>query len=303
VVGPTASGKTALAIALAERLGGELISADSRQVFNGCDIGTNKPSLRDLRGIPLHLVDVVEPGQRFTVADYRRLAGAAIAAVIERSRLPILQGGTGLYVRALLEGWNLAEVPANWALRARLEARLLNEGREALERELRAVDPVAAQRAQRNPRRIIRALEIHASTGQPPSVSRRAVAPAFFAVVLGLRVELSELDRRIEARVDRMLRDGLLDEVRGLRARYPGVDLSGLGHGYREMGFVLDGTTSLEEARASTTRQVRRYARRQLTWFLADPRVRWIEADPDRAQATVRAALHAAPLGGDGAQG
>jgi tRNA dimethylallyltransferase len=282
VVGPTASGKTELAIELATRLGGELVSADSRQVFVGCDIGTNKPSAVELRGIACHGLDLVQPGHRFTVADYRRFSVPAIEGIAHRGRTPILQGGSGLYFRAILDGWNLADVPADWALRERLEARLKQEGREGMEAELRSIDPVAAVRAQHNPRRLVRALEIHALTGAPPSTVRRSVPPPWRTLVLGIEVPLEELDRRIERRVDRMLTDGLLEEVRGLRTRHSQADLTGLGHGYREMGAVLDGTMTIDDARASTIQQVRRYARRQLTWFRADHRVRWLDPDAER---------------------
>lgn len=300
VVGPTASGKTALAIELAERLRGELVSADSRQVFIGCDIGTNKPSPAELRGIACHLIDVVEPGRPFTVADYRTLAIPVIEAIAQRGRQPVLQGGTGLYVRAVLEGWNLAEVAADWPLRARLQARLVEEGRDALEAELRRLDPVAADRAQRNPRRLIRALEIQALTGVPASARRRAVPPPWRVLLLGLDVPLAALDERIERRVDRMLAGGLLDEVRRLRDRHPGAGLAGLGHGYREMGAVLDGAMTLAQARTSTIRQVRQYARRQLTWFRADPRVRWIAPDVDGVTKLVERFQRNGGLGGGG---
>lgn len=238
---------------------------------------------------------MVEPGRSFTVADYRVVATRAIEDIAARQRTPVLQGGTGLYVRALLDGWNLAAVPANPALREQLEARLRSDGVPALEAELQRIDPAAAARAQRNPRRLIRSLELHASTGLPPSTLRRATPPPWRVLLLGLEVPFDELDRRIERRVDRMLEEGLLEEVRGLRARYPEVDLAGLGHGYREMGAVLDGTMELPAARTSTIRQVRQYARRQRTWFRADPRVRWIPPDVEPA-----AALAAAFIGGEG---
>ena len=303
VVGPTASGKTALAITLARRFDGELVSADSRQVFVGCDVGTNKPQPAELGGIACHLIDVVEPGASFTVADYRRLAIPALEGIARAGRLPILQGGTGLYVRALLDGWNLADVPADRPLRRGLEARLAGEGREALEAELRRIDPVAAAAAQRNPRRLVRALEIHALTGALPSARRRAAPPPWRVLLLGLEVPLPVLDQRIERRVDRMLADGLLDEVRRLRARHPGLDLSGLGHGYREMGAVLDRGMTLDQARASIIRQVRQYARRQLTWFRRDPRVHWIAAEPQARALVERFQRSGADGGGEGLEG
>jgi tRNA dimethylallyltransferase len=256
---------------------------DSRQVFRHCDIGTNKPTATELRGIACHGINVVNPDQPFTVADYQRVALPAIAEVAARGKLPVLQGGSGLYLRALLDGWNLGDAPPDPALRAALEQRLDEEGIEGLEGELRRIDPASADRAQRNPRRLIRALEIHAATGRPPSEARESNPPPWSVAMLGLDVPLPELDRRIEARVQRMIDSGLIDEVREIRRAFPGADLRRLGHGYPEMAAVLDGRLALEAARASTVRQVRQYARRQLTWFRADPRVTWIPADPEVA--------------------
>ena len=283
IVGPTASGKTELAITVAERLGGELLSADSRQVFRHCDIGTNKPTATELRGLPCHGIDVVDPGELFTAADYQQVALRAIAEIAARGKLPVLQGGTGLYLRALLDGWNLGDAPPDPALRAALEQRLDEEGPDGLEAELRRIDPGAADRAQRNPRRLIRALEIHAATGRPPSEARESNPPPWSVAVLGLGVPLPELDRRIEARVQRMIDGGFIDEVRRIRRAFPTADLRRLGHGYPEMAAVIDGRLALDAARASTVRQVRQYARRQLTWFRADPRVSWIPPDPEVA--------------------
>ncbi|TMF52714.1 MAG: tRNA (adenosine(37)-N6)-dimethylallyltransferase MiaA [Chloroflexi bacterium] len=281
VVGPTASGKTAIAIAAAHRLNGELVSVDSRQVYRHCDIGTNKPTPDELGGVPCRLLDVVDPGTPFTVADYQRLAMTAVADIDRDSRLPILQGGTGLYLRALLDGWNLGDAPPNPELRAALEQRLELDGVEALDAELRRIDPAAAERAQRNPRRMIRALEIHAVTGRPPSVARESDPPPWSTTIIGLDVPLAELDQRIGARVAQMIDAGWVDEVARIRREFPAADLQRLGHGYPELAAHLDGRLSLSEARDSTTRQVRQYARRQLTWFRADRRVQWLPADLD----------------------
>jgi tRNA dimethylallyltransferase len=285
IVGPTASGKTELAITVARRLGGELVSVDSRQVYRHCDIGTNKPTAAELQGLLCHGLDVVDPGQPFTAADYQRMALRAIAEVAGRGKLPVLQGGTGLYLRALLDGWNLGDAPPDPALRARLEHRLDEEGAGALEAELRLIDPAAADRAQRNPRRLIRALEIHAATGRPPSEARASSPPPWSTTVVGLEVPLAELDRRIEARVERMIDAGFVDEVVRVRGAFPNADLQRLGHGYPEMAAVIDGRLTLPAARASTVRQVRQYARRQLTWFRADPRVTWTPPDADLVMA------------------
>jgi len=286
VVGPTASGKTQLAIRVAQRLNGELISMDSRQVYRHCDIGTNKPTPAELGDVPLHGVGVVDPDEPFTAADYQRVALDAISQVAARHRLPVLQGGTGLYLRALLDGWNLGGAPPDPAFRASLEQRLEEEGADALDAQLRGIDPTAAERAGRNPRRMIRALEIHAATGRPPSEARTSNPPAWSITVLGLDVPLAVLDQRIEARVTAMIDAGWLEEVARLRGEYPAADMRRLGHGYPELAAHLEGRLSLADARASTVRQVRQYARRQLTWFRADPRVTWIP--PDAAVAIER---------------
>jgi len=289
IVGPTASGKTELAITVAEQLNGELVSMDSRQVFRHCDIGTNKPTRAELRGIPCHGIDVVDPDQPFTAADYHRVALQAIGEIAARGHLPVLQGGTGLYLRAVLDGWNLGDAPPDPVLRTALERRIDEEGTAVLDAELRRVDPAAADRAGRNPRRLIRALEIYAITGRPPSQARTANPPPWSTTVLGLKVPLPELDQRIGARVQRMIDGGFVDEVTSIRRDFPGADLRRLGHGYPEMAAYLDGGMALEAARTSTVRQVRQYARRQMTWFLADRRVTWIPPDPDVAIERLRA--------------
>lgn len=280
-MGPTTSGKTAIAIAAAHRLKGELISVDSRQVYRLCDIGTNKPTPEELGGLRCRLLDVVDPGTPFTVADYQRLAMDAVADTDRGGRLPVLQGGTGLYLRALLDGWNLADAPPNPELRAALEQRVELEGPEALDAELRRIDPASAERAQRNPRRMIRALEIHAVTGRAPSVARASDPPPWSTTIIGLDVPLVELDQRIRSRVTHMIDAGWVDEVARIRREFPAADLRRLGHGYPELAAYLDGRLSLADARDSTVRQVRQYARRQLTWFRADRRVQWLPADLD----------------------
>jgi tRNA dimethylallyltransferase len=270
-----------MAMAAARHLNGELVSVDSRQVYRNCDIGTNKPTPDELDGLRCHLLDVVDPGTPFTVADYQRLAREAVASIDRRGRVPVLQGGTGLYLRALLDGWNLAEAPPNPELRAALEQRLEDEGPEALDAELRRIDPASAERAQRNPRRIIRALEIHAATGRAPSVARESDPPPWSTAIIGLEVPLAELDRRIELRVGRMIEAGWVDEVARIRREFPQADLRRLGHGYPELANYLDRGLTLEAARESIVRQVRQYARRQLTWFRADHRVQWLAPDAD----------------------
>jgi tRNA dimethylallyltransferase len=291
VVGPTASGKTALATTVARALNGELISVDSRQVYRHCDIGTNKPTAEELKGIPCHLIDVVDPGTPFTVADYQRLAMAAVVDVARRGKLPVLQGGTGLYLRALLEGWNLGDAPPDPDVRAALEQRLEREGPGPLETELRRIDPAAADLAQGNPRRIMRALEIHAVTGKPPTDARGSRPPPWSMTIVGLQLPLAELDQGIEVRVNHMLGAGWLEEVAQIRRDFPSADFRRLGHGYPELVAHLDGRLSLEEAAASTVRQVRQYARRQYTWFRAQPGVQWIAPDPEQALSRLRVGI------------
>ena len=283
-----------MAIAAARRLNGELVSVDSRQVYRHCNIGTNKPTLEELDGLRCHLLDVVDPGTTFTVADYQGLAREAVADIGRRGHVPVLQGGSGLYIRALLDGWNLAEAPPNLGLRAALEQRLEEEGPEALDTELRRIDPASAERAQRNPRRMIRALEIHAVTGRPPSVARQSDPPPWSTTIIGLEVPLDELDRRIERRVSQMLEAGWVDEVARIRRDFPHADLRRLGHGYLELASYREGGFSLEAARESIVRQVRQYARRQLTWFRADPRVQWLPPDFDLIVDRLRVGMMAA---------
>jgi len=283
-----------MAIAAAHRLNGELVSVDSRQVYTHCDIGTNKPTANELGGLRCRLIGVVDPGTPFTVADYQRLAMDAVSDIGHHGRVPVLQGGTGLYLRALLDGWNLADAPPNPELRAALEQRLEAEGPESLDAELRRIDPASAERAQRNPRRMIRALEIHAVTGRTPSVARESDPPPWSTTIIGLDVPLAELDRRIEVRVAQMLDAGWVEEVARVRDAFPAADLRRLGHGYPELVAYLDGLMSLAGARDSTVRQVRQYARRQLTWFRADHRVQWLPADPDMIVERLRVGMMAA---------
>jgi len=231
IVGPTASGKTAVAIEAGHRLNGELVSVDSRQVYRYCDIGTNKPTPEELGGLACRLLDVIDPGTPFTVADYQRLALSAVAEIDRRDRLPVLQGGSGLYLRALLDGWNLGDAPPDPVFRAALEQRLDEEGPDGLAAELRAIDPEAADRAQRNPRRLIRAHEIHAATGLPPTRARASSPPPWSTTLIGLDVPLAVLDKRIESRVTAMIDGGWVEEVGRIRREFPAADMQRLARG------------------------------------------------------------------------
>lgn len=283
IVGPTGAGKTALAATLAARVGGEVVSADSQQVYAGMDIGTGKATAAERALAPHHLLDVVRPDEDMTAARFAAMADAAIAEIAARGRPVIVCGGTGLYVRVLLYG--LAEgPPGDPALRAALAA----EPVEALWTRLDEVDPVAAARIDRNDRkRITRALEVHAATGEPMSAHQarhdfKTVAPRYEARLIGLAPPRDTLYARIDARVDTMIAAGLLDEVRTLRAagfRPPLRSQQAIG--YAELHAHEDGLHDLPRAVELIKRNSRRYARRQLSWYRGDPRVTWY-ADPSQ---------------------
>lgn len=292
VVGPTATGKSDLGVALAERLGGEVVNADALQLYRGLDIGTAKLTVPERRGVPHHLLDVLEPDEDATVAAYQRDARAALADVVARGRRPVVVGGSGLYVRALLDR---IEFPGtDPEVRAGLEARVEAEGARALHAELARLDPVAAENiGPRNARRVVRALEVIALTGRPYSANLPGHDYEVPAVQIGLDCDRAVLDERVQARVDRMWASGLVDEVRGLLARGIGRTAS-RAVGYAEVLAALRGEITQEEARAQVVAGTRRLARKQMGWFGRDPRVHWLDArDPDlvdRALALVAAA-------------
>ena len=290
IVGPTASGKSALALELADRLGGEIVSADSRQIYRGLDVGTAKPTPAERVRIPHHCLDLVDPGESFDVARFRTAAAGAIAAIAARGHVPLVVGGTGLYVRALLRGLCPAP-PRAPALRAELEAAVAAEGSAALHRRLAALDPAAAARvAPRDTVRIVRALEVALATGVPLSrwqAEHRFAERPYDALVIGLARPTAELDARIAARANAMVAAGFLDEVRALVARGVVVDAVG----YREMLACVDGRTDVATAVAATVRATRRCAKRQRTWFRREPDVVWHhpEADVDAIVAATTA--------------
>jgi tRNA dimethylallyltransferase len=283
VVGPTAVGKTELSILLAERLGGEIISADSRQVYRGMDIGTAKATPEQYARVRHHLVDIVDPDHPLSLAEYQRMAMDAIAGARDRGRAPLLVGGTGQYVRAVLEGWRIPAVPPNPELRALLEAEVAEAGAEAgaeaLHARLRDVDPLAAARIDhRNVRRVIRALEVSITAGRPISELQAKAPPPFCVLRLGLHRPRPELHARIDARVDRMIEAGLVAEVRRLAEAGYGWELPAMtGLGYRQIGQHLRGEISLDEAVALIKRQTRRFVHQQYNWFrLDDPAIDWV---------------------------
>ncbi|MGD1003496.1 MAG: tRNA (adenosine(37)-N6)-dimethylallyltransferase MiaA [Minisyncoccia bacterium] len=278
VVGPTASGKTALGIALAREFGGEIVSADSRQIYRGMDIGTAKPTAAERRAIPHHLIDIKDPDEDYTVADYQRDAIAAINSIIARGNVPLLVGGTGLYVRAVLENLDIPKTVANPELRAQIEKEIADVGLEAVFKKLVALDPEAAYVVDpKNPRRVVRALEVAIATGVPFTAQRAKHAPLFDTLVLGLNPAPEILRERIDRRVDAMMRDGLVHEVSTLIKKYGQAPTAFDAIGYREIVAHLDGALSLEDATTVIKMDTWHYAKRQMTWFKKSNRIHWIE--------------------------
>ena len=275
IVGPTASGKSALALRAAERSGGEIVSADSRQVYRGMDVGTAKPTLAERQRVPHHCIDLVDPSEPYDAARYQRDGRAALADIASRGKTAYVVGGTGLYVRALLDGLLLEAAPTDPELRASLERRAAAEGPTALHRELARIDAVAAERVDpRNARRVVRYLELTLLAGRVPQ-ERDAKVPARR---IGLDPPRAWLDERIGARVRQMVGDGVLEETRQLvdRGLDPGLP-SMSGHGYVHWAAHLRGELGLDAAIAATAKDVRAYSRRQMTWFRRDPEIRWVD--------------------------
>ncbi len=282
IMGPTAVGKSHLALSVAQAFDGEVSNAESRQVYRHMDIGTAKPTPQERALAPHHLLDVVDPDGEFSLALYQRLAYQAIEEVLGRGRLPLLVGGSGLYIWAVVEGWQVPPVPPDPTLRRELEDTARREGTDALYRRLRDLDPGAADAVdRRNPRRLVRALEVCLRQGQP--WARRKVPPPYDFLLIGLTTPRPQLHRRIDSRVDGMVEKGLVAEVAGLLQRGYSLTLPALsGVGYRQMGLYLNGELSLEEAVQQTKYHTHRIARRQYAWFRpSDPRIRWFDINED----------------------
>ena len=288
IVGPTAAGKSALAMRLAAHLGGEIVSADSRQVYRHMDIGTAKPSASDRSAVPHRLIDIVDPDESYSLAIFLEQATTAIRDIHDRGKLPLVVGGTGQYVWALLEGWQVPRVEPDRGMRQRLEERARSEGPEALHVELAGLDPEAARRIDaRNVRRVVRALEVRLSEpgdGPPPS-PRLPIASK--TLIIGLTNEREALYRRIDNRVDNMIDSGWVDEVRKLLGMGYGPGLPSMsGVGYGELTQHIEGRLELEEAAQRTKYRTHRFARQQYAWFrLNDDRIRWFDADDGFAAA------------------
>jgi tRNA dimethylallyltransferase len=279
IVGPTASGKTPVSLLLAERLNGEIVSADSRQIYKYLDIGTAKPTPADRARVKHHFIDILELGEEYSAGQFGQEARRVIERMFQRGKLPILVGGSGLYVKAVVDG--LFEGPGRDPdVRSRLSEQMGREGVESLLEALRKVDPSAvANMTEVKPRRLIRALEVYAITGKPISEfhAEQETKPKFKAVQVGLDWKRAELYDRINERVDRMIAGGLVDEVKRLRARGYNRHLNALNTvGYKEVFDYLEGSCSLEDAVRLIKQNTRRYAKRQLTWFRADRRIRWV---------------------------
>ena len=292
IAGPTGIGKTALAVTLAAELNGEVVSADSRQIYRYMDIGTAKPSAQERAAVPHHLVDIVDPDTTLTMAEYQARAYAAINDIQQRGKLPLLVGGTGQYITAVLEGWTAPEVPPNPILRAELEAFAAEHGALALFERLRALDPASGERMDPyNVRRNIRALEVCIETGLPFSQQRGKSPPDYQVLQLGLTMEREQLYQRLDARIDAMIEEGLLAEVRSLHERGYDWSLPSMhGLGYAQLGAHLRGECTLDEAIRLFKSATHTFVRRQYTWFRKYLQVRWLEvpAEADAHQAVTQ---------------
>ena len=291
ICGPTASGKTALGVALAERYGGEVVSADSMQVYRHMDIGTAKPTAEEMRGVPHHMIDVADPAENYSVGRYVSEASAQVEDILARGKLPMVVGGTGLYIDALVSGREFAPFTGVW--RARLQERLEREGIAPLYDELSRIDPQRAQRLHlSDEKRILRALEVWHETGETITdhdARTAALPPRYDAVRLGLTFERrADMWTRIDRRVDEMMDRGLVDEVKGLLHRGVRADCTAMqAIGYKELISALRGERTVTEAAEEIKLRSRQYAKRQLTWFRRTPGVKWLtwEETPDFSRA------------------
>ncbi|MBI3739129.1 MAG: tRNA (adenosine(37)-N6)-dimethylallyltransferase MiaA [Chloroflexi bacterium] len=280
LVGPTAVGKTEIAMQLAERMDGEIVSADSRLFYRGMDIGTAKPTRAELARVPHHLIDIANPDEILSLAVFQQKAREAIADIHARGKIPLLVGGTGQYVRAVTEGWKPPEVKPDSRMRDELEKMKRDKGKGWLHQRLAMLDPEAAQKIDaRNVRRTIRALEVILTTGRKFSEQRGQSDSPYHLVTIGLTRPRPELYARIDARIESMFANGLLDEVKGLLTAPPGYSpnlptMSAIG--YRECVSVIEGKLSAEQAKVEMRRATRMFVRRQANWFKeSDPNIKW----------------------------
>jgi len=282
ILGPTATGKTPVAVEVALLAGGEVVSADSMLIYKYMDIGTAKPTLQERRGVPHHLIDVVAPDEEFSVAHYQKMAGETIKGIISRAKLPILAGGTGLYIQAVVDGYKFGKVGIDNELREELKEYARLHGRIALHERLKEIDPETAFRLHPNDqKRVIRALEIYHKTGKPlSSYNDNREKTMYNLCMIGLYMPRDQLYERVDRRVDKMLNEGLVQEVDGLlQAGYDTDLVSMQGLGYKEIAAYLKGEIDFERAVYLIKRDTRRFAKRQLTWFRRDPRIQWIDVN------------------------
>jgi len=280
IAGPTASGKTSLAVELAKFTNGEVVTSDSMQIYKRMTIGTAKPVPEEMDGIVHHMIDVCEPDADFSVSKYSEMATPIVEDIVRRGKTAIIAGGTGLYMDSLIRGNDFAPFPAT-GQRQRLEEKLSQVGLDAMLAELTAIDPEAAERSQRNPRRIIRALEVFYETGETitaHNLKTQAIPPRFDPLWIGLEFEPRKLlYDRIDLRVDIMLQQGLLEEIRELLASGIPKNCTAMqAIGYKEFIAALDGHMTLEEAANDLKQASRRYAKRQLTWFKRNKNIHWL---------------------------
>ena len=280
IAGPTASGKTALAVELAKRFNGEVVSCDSMQIYKRMDIGTAKPTAEEMEGIPHHMLGVCEPDEDFSVSKYCEMAAPIVDDIIARGKTAIIAGGTGLYMDSLIRGNDFAPFPAT-GHRERLEAKLAEVGLDAMTAELSAIDPEAVERAQKNPRRIIRALEVFYETGETitsHNLKTQAIPSRYNPLWLGLDFDPRKLlYDRIDLRVGIMLEMGLEKEIRDLLASgIPATCTAMQAIGYKEFLGAMEGSCTMEEAADQVRQSSRRYAKRQLTWFKRNPNMNWL---------------------------
>ncbi len=278
IVGPTAVGKTELAIRLAEKMQGEIVSVDSRLFYRGMNIGTAKPSKEELARVPHHLIDIVNPDETLSLAVFQQMAQEVIASIHERGRLPFLVGGTGQYIRAVTRGWSPPEVTPNESMRAVLEKLQEEKGKEWLHDKLKILDPEAAQAIDlRNVRRTIRALEVIFTTGHRFSEQRGSGDSPYQLVTIGLTRPREELYQRVDERIDKMFADGLVNEVKGLLEQDYAPTLPSMSAiGYRECVSVAQGSMTVEQAKVEMRRITRIFVRRQSNWFKeSDPSIHW----------------------------
>jgi tRNA dimethylallyltransferase len=280
IIGPTAVGKTKLSIALAKRLNGEIISGDSMQIYKGMDIGTAKIKPEEMEGIPHHLLDIKEPWESFSVVEFQQLARSLIHEISARGRLPMIVGGTGLYIQSVIYDYQFSTAPSDEAYRRQLRKIAEEEGEETLHEQLKAIDPESAARIHpHNVRRVIRALEIYHCTGKTMTEWQRGQTKRLIydAAIVGLTMEREQLYRRINERVEQMLAEGLLEEARALYDRGIRDCQSVQAIGYKELYDYFDGRVSLGEAIEQLKQNSRRYAKRQLTWFRNQMPVQWFD--------------------------